>query len=217
MTDTDCRKALTLLIHDLRAPLSVAQGYLRLLKDDRLESAESRARALEQTMAALGRIARLCADGASFAEEAPAPPPGARTIETRRLLDEVAERVAAREGPVLVLDLPDRGALGEVRGPHADRLADSIVTVLGAAHRASADAPVHVDTTAGGREVRFMLGGADARARLLHAADPFDAWRGGHGLALPLACRTIEAAGGRIWSALDARGAVAIALPQERS
>ena len=39
IADTHLVKTLSLLIHDLRAPLSVAHGYLRLVQDDQLSSA----------------------------------------------------------------------------------------------------------------------------------------------------------------------------------
>jgi len=43
---------------------------------------------------------------------------------------------------------------------------------------------------------------------------PFDEWRGGCGLSLPVARRVIEAHGGRIWSpAADAKSGAIIALP----
>ena len=48
-------KALHLLIHDLRAPLSVAQGYLRLLQQNRLEAETDRQRAMTQSIEALDR------------------------------------------------------------------------------------------------------------------------------------------------------------------
>ena len=62
-------KALNLLIHDLRAPLSVAQGYLRLLQQNRLEAEADRQRAMTQSMEALGRITRLCEEAAEFVAE----------------------------------------------------------------------------------------------------------------------------------------------------
>ena len=75
----DAEKALDLLIHDLRAPLSVAQGYLRLIKEQRLPSVEERDRALAKTMDALGRMSGLCSDAAAFLR-APAQTPMAAPL-----------------------------------------------------------------------------------------------------------------------------------------
>src|SRR5262245_44363406 len=65
----ETEKALNLLIHDLRAPLSVAQGYLRLLQQNRLEAEADRQRAITQSMDALGKITRMCDDAAAFVAE----------------------------------------------------------------------------------------------------------------------------------------------------
>jgi hypothetical protein len=68
------------------------------------------------------------------------------------------------------------------------------------------------------KEARFLLGCDDDRAALVsHPPEVFDPWRGGHGIALPLACRIVAEAGGRIWTYANARGAVGIALPEEAS
>jgi hypothetical protein len=65
-------------------------------------------------------------------------------------------------------------------------------------------------------ELHFCFGTAAARDQLEQKPRaPFDAWRGGHGLALPLACRTISDAGGEIWQLPGVRGAVGVALPVE--
>jgi signal transduction histidine kinase len=42
----------------------------------------------------------------------------------------------------------------------------------------------------------------------------FDRWRGGTGLSVPIACRILEASGGRIWLPSQAsRAACALSLP----
>src|SRR5436190_10059613 len=70
---TDAERALEVLIHDVRTPVGVAQGYLRLLQDQRLQTPEDRERAMARAMEALGKIARLCDEASAFAHESPDP------------------------------------------------------------------------------------------------------------------------------------------------
>jgi len=63
---TDSERVLRVLIHDARTPIGVAQGYVRLLREERLQTPEERDRALSRAMDALGRIARLCDDASGF-------------------------------------------------------------------------------------------------------------------------------------------------------
>ena len=60
------------------------------------------------------------------------------------------------------------------------------------------------------RELWFTSG----PARRSLSGDALDPWRG-PGLALPLACRTITDAGGRVWSNGPGRAGAGVAFPLE--
>jgi K+-sensing histidine kinase KdpD len=209
-------KALNLLIHDLRAPLSVAQGYLRLLQQNRLEAEADRQRAMTQSMEALGRITRLCEDAAAFVAEPASTVGPIMTVRAAELVAQVTEVCAARCSPLTFVVEPELS--GTMRSAHLDRLVQSVAVVLCAGVRSIQKEPVCVSVLEEEKEARFLLGCVDDRAALVSGSpQTFDPWRGGHGIALPLACRTITEAGGRIWTVADGRGAVGIALPEEAS
>lgn len=209
-------KALNVLIHDLRAPLSVAQGYLRLLQQNRLEAEADRQRAITQSMEALGRITRLCSDAAAFVAEPTSSDAPLLTLRASELVERVTEACTARSSP-LTIDT-GTGLSGKVRGTNLDGLVQSLAIVLCAVRRSALKEPVRVSVHEEEKEARFLLGCEDDRAALVSGPpETFDPWRGGHGIALPLACRTITEAGGRIWTSAGGRGAVGIALPEEAS
>ena len=89
-------RAFNLFVHDLRGPLSVAHGYLRLLRDERLASPAERERALAQTVDALGRISRLCADASSLVHSYESAPPAGTRVPARMLADQVSQAVQDR-------------------------------------------------------------------------------------------------------------------------
>jgi signal transduction histidine kinase len=68
-------QVLNTVAHEIRTPLAVSQGYLKLYLDGRLTSAEDQRRALQQTRDALGTLATLCADinKVSALSETPSP------------------------------------------------------------------------------------------------------------------------------------------------
>ena len=209
-------KAINVLIHDLRAPLSVAQGYLRLLQQNRLEAEADRQRAITQSMEALGRITRLCSDAAAFVAEPTATDATVVKIRASEMVERVTEACTARSSP-LTIDT-GTGLSGTVQSTNLDGLVQSLAIVLCAVRRSALKEPVRVSVHEEEKEARFLLGCDDDRAALVSGPpETFDPWRGGHGIALPLACRTITEAGGRIWTVADGRGAVGIVLPEEAS
>jgi len=211
-------RALNLLIHDLRAPLSVAQGYLRLLQQNRIEAEADRQRAMTQSIEALGRITRLCEEAAAFVAEPASTVGPILTVRVAEFIGQVTDACAARCSPLTFAT--DSNPSGTMRSAHFDRLVQSVAVVLCAVRRSTRKEPVSVSVLEEEKEkeARFLLGCDDDRAALVSGSpETFDPWRGGHGIALPLACRTITEAGGRIWTVADGRGAVGIALPEEAS
>lgn len=203
-----------MLIHDLRAPLSVAQGYLRLIRENRLESPEDRDRAIASAMDALGRISGLCTDASAYLQATSDSAPPARPVPVAAIVELVRGRLASTAIPITIREPLDDVRLGS--GRSAEHLADAIARVVSAVLKEgggrSGDAALDIAVRAD--ELRLSIGTSQARAELGHdARPPFDAWRGGHGLALPLACRTIAEAGGQVWQLSNGRGAAGIAFP----
>ena len=197
---TDAERVLNLLIHDVRTPLGVAHGYLRLIREQRLTTPDDRDRALASTQQALGRISRLCEEASGFLAE----PTDAAPVRAGIAL--LLARVAAQLGEQgVTLAAPDvDGTKTMVVGAGVDRIADAVSTTLRAMAR-NAPGGIRADTT--GAELRFVAA-TDGRS------GPFDPWRG-HGLAVPLACRLIASVGGRVGTEAD--GAPAIAFPVEKT
>ena len=55
-------QVLNTLAHEIRTPLAVSQGYLKLYLDGRLTNVDDTRRAFEQARQALGALATLCVD-----------------------------------------------------------------------------------------------------------------------------------------------------------
>jgi hypothetical protein len=167
-------------------------------------------------MDALGRITRLCDDAAAFVAEPVAGMPLV-SLPVAKLVERVNEVCAARCSPLDFTAAPDT-VTGTVRATHLDSVVHSLAVILCAVKRSTTNHSVRVSVKVEEKEARFLLGCDDDRAALAaRSPEIFDPWRGGHGIALPLACRIVAEAGGRIWTYANARGAVGIALPEEAS
>lgn len=206
-------RAFDLFIHDLRGPLSVAHGYLRLLREQRLPSEEERARAVTQTAEALGRISRLCADASSLVHSYDGAPLAGTRVPAKMLADQLSLAVQGRL-PASINGIPETGMLRLASLDSVASAMAAIVTAVAGA-RPGPDRTVTIDAAA--LELRVRLGAADEQRLLAdgprHAFDP---WRG-HGLAIPCACRTLERNGGMVWSVEGRQGVVGLALPLEVS
>ena len=217
---TDAERVLSLLLHDLRTPLGVAHGYLRLIRDDRLPTPEDREKAIAGTQQALSRISRLCADVGAFVADgdgagaaADADAPARATAE--QLVERVAELLEAQDVEV------SRGLApaGSVTvGTSLDRMAEAVATLLLTKAKPATGAVVRVD--AGPDAVRFTsvpaIAGAARRSDGSDAGGerPFDPWQSGQTLTVALAHRVVTRLGGRVWT-MDGARAIAMTVRME--
>ena len=200
----DAEKILPLFIHDLRTPIGVAQGYLRLLQEQRLATAEEREQALARAMDALGRLSRLCHEAGSFADLSGVP---TIAVDASALVARVAVRV--RDLGLATTGEVDPAARLRIAGD-PDRLAEAIMVVLGMVAGSDGKLAESVLMETRMSELRFAATrkdtspGDESRSQL-------DPWRG-HGLGVALAGHRIAAARGEIWTT---RTSVQVAFPLE--
>jgi len=209
MTDNLFPRAMSLAVHELRTPVTVVSGYLRmLLREQAGPLTEKQRKMLEEAERSCARISALVGEMSELGKlESGDAALGAQPIDLAALLVELASGM--HEGD-------DRGVRVETRGTgqpvmvtgDRTRLAAALRALIHAAVRERGDPGVIVvecsiltETTPASALVTI---GDDATARALvdaaRVTPPFDEWRGGLGLALPIGRRVIERQGGVLWS-----------------
>lgn len=223
-------KLLSLGAHEMRTPISVVAGYLKMLLGERglsltpdqrklVELADRSARRVMELTNELSELARLESAQAPF---------NRGHVAIGALLAEVARSHGDPDRHVTVELIGSLDQVVVFADAHRLRLAfEAIVDAV--VREAARDERVIVDcqvrprgdgpppAPAGdGRGVFVQAVEARHGATLFgppsHAVAPFDEWRGGLGLRLPIARRVIEAEGGEVWSPLDRERASGIAL-----
>ncbi len=184
MTDLD--RVLESLLHDLRSPLGVAGGYLRLLREQRLGSVEESERAIVKTQDALRTMTALCGDASEWLKAEPAAPPSVVAVDTL-----VAQLGVECERQRVALDVA-AGLAGTVPlTADIERTARAVAALLALVTR---------DTTARGHASVesgvFRVAAIATQPRPGGHDGAFDPWTY-PGLGAALACRTIALAGGR--------------------
>ena len=216
-------RVMSLAVHELRTPVTVVAGYLRMLiKEQGGPLTEKQRKMLEEAERSCTRIGALVAEMSEFGK-----------LESRELslsrqdfdLGALVQELASS-----MQDGHDRGVRLEVRGVDQPLIVSGDRTRLTAALKALMQSAVRERGEPGVIAVECSIAPGDPRwaviaigdgaivSSLARAGDgtpPFDEWRGGLGLALPVARRVIAAHGGALWSADGAhsRSACALRLP----
>jgi signal transduction histidine kinase len=219
-------RAMSLAVHELRTPVTVVSGYLRmLLREQAGPLNEKQKKMLEEADRSCSRLGALVAEMSDFGKLE-----GGEVGFARQDFDLAALAVELASG---LHDAEDRGihlavhaAMPVMVTGDRTRIAAAVKALMISTLRERVEPGVVVARCSAGAGqpawAVLAIGDEAALPELERAASAppsdFDEWRGGLGLALPVARRVIDAHGGAVWSAgADVRATSALRLPLSAS
>lgn len=206
-------QVLNTLAHEIRTPLAVSQGYLKLFLDGRFTNAEDTRRAMEQTRQALGTLATLCVDmgkvsalSESSAAGIPQRVTTADFVRTLREQDEVKHATFSGDGDART-----------IASAHVSEFAQAVAIASKAAFDDARDQPHAVRIESGSDLV--IVAGTTASLDAVQAGPDGDGARavnfgkGGKGLKLIWAAFVLDKHGVQTWSHQDHRASIGFRIP----
>jgi signal transduction histidine kinase len=223
-TDPRWATLLSLSAHELRSPLSVVAGYIRMLLKDRAGPiGDQQRRLLEEAEKSCGRLSAVLAEMSELSQlESGTAPVNRSTVNLHSVLTDTISALPELQDRTVTVGLTADDAI-TVYGD-AVRLRAAFSSILHALRREMVTSD-HLVVRVDAREddcrpsLRITIGEPIRIDRLLQLEPagmaPFDEWRGGSGLSLPNARRIIEGHGGRLWSpAGDGKSSAIVILPR---
>jgi hypothetical protein len=206
-------QVLNTLAHEIRTPLAVSQGYLKLYLDGRLTNVDDTRRAFEQTRQALGTLATLCVDMGKVSTLAES---GTRGIPGRVSAQDFVTSLRVQH-EIDSAELSGDAGARAIATTNARDLAEAVAIVSKAAFDEARDAPRGVRTEAG--DGLIVLAGANDSLAALAAgpgapnARPVDFAKGGKGLKLIWAAFVLDTHRVQTWTVADHRASVGFYIP----
>jgi light-regulated signal transduction histidine kinase (bacteriophytochrome) len=217
-------KVLSLAVHEFRTPTSVVAGYIRMVLKERAGPlSDMQRKLLEEAEKSCGRLSALLAEMSDLSGlEAGTATFNRGPLDVRQALADAAAGLPELADRPIAIDL-EVGQGPAMMQADPVRLRAAFAAVLTALRRELITSPTLAvrerEGERAGRPASWIAIAAPDQVALAAEAQeaglvPFDEWRGGCGLSLPVARRVIEAHGGGIWSPVgDAKSGAVIALP----
>ena len=222
MADDLFPRAMSLAVHELRTPVTVVAGYIRmLLKEQGGPLTDKQRKMLEEAERSCGRISELVSEMSEMGKlESGQASIARQPVDLAEVVRELASGMQEGRDRGVTLEVRDADAPVMVTGDRT-RVGAVVKALMHAALRERGEPSVvvaTVTTVADGTDpcAIFAVGDDSTLAELIGAArqapPPFDEWRGGLGMALPVGRRVVEALGGAVWSAPGGRPRAGSAL-----
>lgn len=205
--DPNWPRLLSLAVHEFRTPVTVVAGYLRMLLRDRAGAlTDPQRRLIEEAEKSCGRLSTLLGEMSELGQLADGRQTLAQgTADLGDLLRSIQTEAPTAEN-LAALTVQPPAAPMQVAGD-AVRLQRAIAAIVFALRREIIDDGALIvsatERSASGRRIGWIAvgtGPVEAELRLASAdtLGPFDEWRGGCGLSLPLSRCIVEMHGGRV-------------------
>ena len=209
-------QVLNTLAHEIRTPLAVSQGYLKLYLDGRLTNADDTRRAFEQTRQALGTLATLCVDMGKVSALSESASLGIPESLSAAELTEMVKAQGEVEGASWHLH-GNTAPAGNVATSNKRDLAQAIAVVAKAAFDEHREAPRVVRVRAD-NDLIVLAGAEDALPAVEAGPDspgarPVDFVKGGKGLKLILAAFVLDKHRIQTWASADNKASVGFRIP----
>lgn len=221
LNDPRWSKLLSLAVHELRTPITVVAGYIRMVLKERAGPiSEQQRKLLEEAEKSCGKLSALVAEMSdlSHLEEGS----GAVNRSSFDLAEVLRDVVAA------IPELPDRSVAVALEGADhpvplagdATRLRAALASLVSALRREIVNSDRLIVRHVGSGKMAILAIGDPGQIDRVAAADPstlerFDEWRGGSGLSLAIARRVITQHGGALFSPPgDGKAGALVLLPR---
>jgi hypothetical protein len=213
-------QVLNTLAHEIRTPLAVSQGYLKLYLDGRLTNADDQRRAFQQTRDALGALATFCSDMNKVAALSEVTAPALVERVSARAFVEQLQRAPEIEGTAWS-DAGGEGGAAAIAASSVTDLAHAVAIVAKAAFDEAREQSCAMRVTAG--EGLVMLAGTPEAIPALEAgpaaehARQVNFTKGGKGLRLIWAAFVLQRHNVQTWTHQDHRASVGFRFPLVQS
>lgn len=219
--DEDCRRLLALLTHEMRSPGAVVAGYLRMLKGPATSDLPSREqKMIEEANRSCARMMHIVQELSDFRQLVDDNELEREPVAIFGICDEVVQK-AAEDGCTVDFVVDDDNREVTVVGNEL-KLRQAISALLACScreHGATALVETHGFVHRNGSPPLAVIAFGEpgsvecAEDVLKHRDMLFDRWRGGMGLALPIAQQIVEVHHGSVWAIPGLRASCAISLP----